>query len=297
MGIQSLLLKGGVRDFCAVIGECETLVTLVCGALFLIDEIDLVLSFVFSSLHCSQELVLKNTHTRSHLGHFSLWTAALGAALSFGGYAHAQEASPTHSHAHSGEEAHVHGVVALDVALDGHDLVVALHAPLADIVGFEHTPSSEVQHAQVAVARAKLEDTAEWLKPSAAAQCRIERIDLAAPVLGWSAEPADGHSAGHGQAPHAHTHDAATSGHAKADKKAQDHDHDHDHAHDADHGHADLEANITFHCENAKALQQIDVQLFKGFHTINTINVQTALESQQTKQVLTAQSSVINLAK
>lgn len=242
---------------------------------------------------------MKNTNTRPHLGRFTLLTAALAAALSMGGYAHAQEQAHTHSHAHSGEEAHVHGVVDLDVALDGHDLVVVLHAPLADIVGFEHAPSTEVQRGQVAVARAKLEDTGEWFKPSAAAQCRVERISLEAPVLGWSAEPAaDGH-ASHGDAAHSHDHKEGATAHAKAPESAKKNEADHDHGHDHadEHGHADLEANFTFHCENAKALQQIDVQLFKGFHTINTINVQTALESQQTKQVLNAQSSVINLAK
>lgn len=233
-----------------------------------------------------------------HANHFAYFArtivamAALAATLS----ASAHE----HSHEHSGEGAHVHGVVALDVALDGHDVALALHAPLADVVGFEHAPSTEEQRAQVAVAKAKLTDATELFKFPAAAQCKLESVSLEAPVLGWADGGAAAPTAPMQAAEHTHS-----DGHKDAHDEGHDHDHDHgkkeesghdhEHSHDHEHAHADLDANFLFHCENAQALQQIDVQLFKGFHTINTINVQTATQSKQTKQELHAQSTVIRL--
>ena len=53
-------------------------------------------------------------------------------------------------------DAHVHGVVEVNIAQDGQDLLMEIHAPGADVVGFEHAPQTDEQKAAVENAIAKL---------------------------------------------------------------------------------------------------------------------------------------------
>ena len=53
---------------------------------------------------------------------------------------------------------HVHGVIELGVVVDGDALAISLHAPLSDVVGFEHAPNSDEQRAAIEKAASLLSD-------------------------------------------------------------------------------------------------------------------------------------------
>lgn len=94
------------------------------------------------------------------------------------------------------QHAHVHGLLKLDVAVDGPTLTLAIDSPLDNIVGFERAPNNPAEKKQVeqALARLRAADTLFQIDP--AAGCKIAQIDLDAPLLGLGSVQAKG-AAGH----------------------------------------------------------------------------------------------------
>lgn len=76
-----------------------------------------------------------------------------------------------HDHGHRQHDAHVHGVAALNVAVDADTLLVELDTPAANIVGFEHPPRDEAERAAIAEARATMADGAALFMPNSSAEC------------------------------------------------------------------------------------------------------------------------------
>jgi hypothetical protein len=83
---------------------------------------------------------------------------------------------------HAGHSAHVHGVVKLNLAVEGNKLSAELEAPLDSLLGFEHRPRTDAQRqaGQAAVQQLK---AAAWLKPDAAAGCTLTRSEVDAQAL------------------------------------------------------------------------------------------------------------------
>ena len=82
-----------------------------------------------------------------------------------------------------GGEAHVHGVAALDVAIDGERLTLEFSSPLDNLVGFERAPRTEKERARVAQALERLRKPEELFVPSAGARCKAGPVKIDAPVL------------------------------------------------------------------------------------------------------------------
>ncbi|RYF32777.1 MAG: DUF2796 domain-containing protein [Comamonadaceae bacterium] len=80
--------------------------------------------------------------------------------------------------------AHVHGLLKLDVAIDGATLTVAIDSPLDNLVGFERAPRSEAEQKTVERAVTQLRNAGALFKIDPAAGCKVGQIDLDAPVLG-----------------------------------------------------------------------------------------------------------------
>uniref|UniRef100_UPI00063C4B42 ZrgA family zinc uptake protein n=1 Tax=Vibrio mexicanus TaxID=1004326 RepID=UPI00063C4B42 len=97
--------------------------------------------------------------------------------------------------------AHVHGVVEFNIAQDGHDLLVEITAPGADVVGFEHAPTNEKEEQAIAAANVLLKQSDKIITLSSAAECHIEATHVSNTLTGDD-----------------HGHD---------DHKGHDHDHDH----------------------------------------------------------------------
>jgi Protein of unknown function (DUF2796) len=74
--------------------------------------------------------------------------------------------------------AHVHGHGRLNIAIEGKKISMELEVPGADIVGFEHEPSTPDQKGAIAEGRAKLADAIALFSPSADAGCELEHVKV-----------------------------------------------------------------------------------------------------------------------
>ena len=128
-------------------------------------------------------------------------------------------------------DAHVHGVVELNIAQDGDELLMEIHAPGADVVGFESAPKNAEQKKQLANALSVLNQADKVMTLSSAAQCKPTFTEVRH-TLGED----DGHDDHdkHDHDKHDHHDD-----HDKHDHDKHDHHDDHDkHEHDK-HEHPD----------------------------------------------------------
>jgi hypothetical protein len=151
---------------------------------------------------------------------------------------------------------HEHGVVKLDVALDGNKLSVALQAPLDNLLGFERAPrnDAERQAAAALLARLRSPDKATALfAPDAAAQCVLAQPQVQAAAL----EPIT---------------------------KRQ-----------ADNDHADLDATYEFSCTLPTQLRALTLGLFDAFPRLQRVDVQVVGPKGQAKTTLKRPAKVVKL--
>jgi hypothetical protein len=78
---------------------------------------------------------------------------------------------------------HEHGVVKLDVAVDGNLLTLQLEAPLDSLLGFEHRPRTEAQRQAADAVLKRINDGASLFKPSATALCTLSETTIDADAL------------------------------------------------------------------------------------------------------------------
>ena len=90
------------------------------------------------------------------------------------------------------QHAHVHGLLKLDVAIDGATLTIAIDSPLDTIVGFERAPRTEAEKKAVEQAVAQLRNAGALFRIDAAAGCKVGQIDLDAPTIGLGEAKAAG---------------------------------------------------------------------------------------------------------
>lgn len=143
------------------------------------------------------------------------------------------------------QQAHVHGLAYVDLAVEGERIEIHLRATAHDLVGFERAPMNAEEEARLLLARKTVLDHAALWQFNAAANCVADTPTLKVPGM---------------------------------DGKARDHDHDHahdhDHDHDHDHQHADWTARYAFRCANPTSLRAIDSGLFERFPSLQTVKVQ-----------------------
>jgi hypothetical protein len=175
-----------------------------------------------------------------------------------------------HEREHRQQGAHVHGIAALNLALEGQEVHIELAGPAANIVGFEHAPSSEADHAALDKAVATLKDGDRLFRFNAEAGCRMEKVGVTSALL-------DGEHDEH------------------ADKHSGDHDHEkeeHEHEHDGE-THSDIEAVYHFDCDQPGALTQLSIELLEAFPGMEKLNVQYVIENKQGAAELTPVDHVV----
>ena len=87
-------------------------------------------------------------------------------------------AGDDHAKGYREHGAHVHGAGDLNVAVDGSALLVELHGPAANLVGFEHPPRNAAEEQVVADVRDKLADPALTFLPNAEAECTLTESEV-----------------------------------------------------------------------------------------------------------------------
>ncbi|EIC19405.1 DUF2796 domain-containing protein [Thiorhodovibrio frisius] len=178
-----------------------------------------------------------------------------------------------HGHTHRQQDAHVHGIGRLNLALDGPALHLELISPAANLVGFEHPPTTATDQAKLAAAVAILEDGARLFQLNPSARCELRDSVISSGLL----------DTGQKNTPHAEL-EPAPDDHATAPA------HDHDgHAHDEDsaaassgqESHADINVRYRFECAKPSALKLLKVELFEVFPDTETLEVQFVLDDHQ----------------
>lgn len=153
------------------------------------------------------------------------------------------------------QAAHVHGLVALDVAVEGSLLTVQLEAPLDSVLGFEHRPRTAAQRQAAEDLLKRIKDDGTLIRPAAAAQCSLTKTTVESARL-QSPAPAVG------------TKDSE---------------------------HADLDVSFEFNCKQPALLSSIEVGLFDAFKRIQKIEVQVAGAKTQGKQTLKRPNRTVRL--
>lgn len=142
--------------------------------------------------------------------------------------------SREHDHVHQ-PGVHQHGVGALNMALDGSTLEIELSGPADNFLGFEYQPSSDAEREQAQRVLDNLRQPGGLFILPAEARCVPEAVDVESALL------------------------------KDVDSDAAEHGHDgHEHAESAD-SHQDITAHYRFSCENADAIEQIELAVFKVF--------------------------------
>ena len=145
-------------------------------------------------------------------------------------------------------DAHEHGVGQLDIAFDGKQISMELHAPGADIVGFEYAAESAEDRAKVDAAVAMLVRPLDLFVITEAAGCTIVQA---------SAE-------------------------LERDEGQADHEDEHDDHEDANHQekntdeprHTEFHAEYLFACANPDAVTEITFTYFDAFPNALEVEVQ-----------------------
>jgi hypothetical protein len=88
-------------------------------------------------------------------------------------------------------KAHVHGVMSLNIALDGALLSVQLDTPQDSLVGHERRPRPGAEATAAAAALALLRDAPRWFRPDAAAGCTPGAVTMAPGKLEGPAQPGE----------------------------------------------------------------------------------------------------------
>jgi hypothetical protein len=205
-----------------------------------------------------------------------------------------------HEHKHDDEYrqhgAHVHGIAGLNLALEGKEVHVELDSPAANIVGFEHAPSSEADHAALDKAVATLRDGDQLFRFNSEARCRMEKADITSALLddehsGHADDHAHEKKDHHDHDDHGHENKEA---HAHDEHKHEEHGHDeHEHEKHAGETHSDIDAVYHFECDNPGKLAQLTVELFEAFPGMEELNVQYVIESKQGAAKLTPANHVV----
>ncbi len=173
-------------------------------------------------------------------------------------------------------EAHEHGTGRLNIAVEGNTVAMELHAPGADIVGFEYAPESDADQAKVAAAVEALEAPLDLFVLPEAAGCRVTETHAALELEGEDVhESHDEHEAHEEEHDHEEGHDDHDD---HGDHDGHDHEEDHD-DHAAEAGHSGFQAEYSLTCENPSALTRIEFAYFAQFENALELEVQVVTAS------------------
>ncbi|MDE0420456.1 MAG: DUF2796 domain-containing protein [Gammaproteobacteria bacterium] len=170
--------------------------------------------------------------------------------------------------------AHEHGHAVLKLVQEGAEVVVHFQSPLDSIVGFEHEPENDEQHAALGEAMRTVQVPENIVRLPATCTSAGEP-EVTAPYVG------DDHGDDHDTADeHA---DSAHADHETAGHDGDDHDAD-EHAA----VHADLEATFKYHCESGIAW--LEATAFETFGGLEEIELQAVGSDATVVETLTPAS-------
>mgnify|MGYP001597190076 CR=1 FL=1 len=178
----------------------------------------------------------------------------------------AGDSHPGHEGEHRGHGVHVHGRARLNIVLEGSEIHVGLNSPAANLVGFEHAPSSEADHAALDRTLAALRDGARLFEFNGDAGCSMTNVEIVSALI------EEAHAG--------HEHDATS------DHGHKEHEHE-------DEAHTDVDAAYHFECAKPGKLERLNVELFEVFPGTEHLTVQFVIGDQQGAAELTPDDHVV----
>ncbi|UTV27468.1 zinc uptake protein ZrgA [Photobacterium atrarenae] len=227
-------------------------------------------------------------------------------ALILGALTSTQYALADH-HTYRQHDAHVHGVVEMNLAQDGKEVLLEITAPGADVVGFEHTPETPAQQQALTEAIRQLKQTDTLLSLTPAAHCQLTEVRVEE-TLTHAHAAHDDHDHHDHESHDEHEHEHEHENHNEHDQVHHDHedhdDHDqhnhenhddHDHAHESHdahehheaHQHGEFSAQYTYHCDHIEQLNTMQVHWFRHFPNTEKMTVQAITDKRQKAAQLT----------
>ena len=206
---------------------------------------------------------------------------------------------------HREHDPHEHGHGALDIVLEGEELVAELRIPAVNVVGFEHAPRDDTEREAVREAVARFSNAAAVLVPTADAECEIEDVEAEIAGtghdgywrIGTRGDAEEGHeSEDHDEEGHAkHEHEEEQEeGHAKHEHEGDEHD---EHAGESGaEAHSELHATYRFHCHAPDRLARVDVRVFELLHEAEEIGVRVVTPTAQTAMDLHPGETVVEIS-
>ena len=184
---------------------------------------------------------------------FSLLLALSGSVL------HAEE-----HEAHEQHGAHEHGVATLALAVGLEGMEITLESPAANVLGFEHMPTTDADKERLNDVVKKLEAGDALFTPNAEAECVLQDTEVLSALLG-DEEPAD-------------------KDHAQ-EKHAED-----EHGGEA---HNDVDVAWSYTCAKPGELKEVEVKLFSAFpEGFQHIKAEWVTEKGASAQALTQDASI-----
>jgi hypothetical protein len=169
------------------------------------------------------------------------------------------------SHLHQQQTSHVHGIAALNLAVDGKAVHIELDSPAANLVGFEHAPVSEAEHTAQKNALSTLKDADRLFRFNKAANCHATQVEIES-----------------GSTPAART--PAQDGHQHHESDTEEH---------ADTRHSDIIAMYGFTCDAPGELDTLRVGLFDAFPALNNLAVQYITDGEQGAATLSSNEPLL----
>ena len=166
-------------------------------------------------------------------------------------------------------KAHEHGVVRLDVSVEGSKLTIDMVAALDNWLGFERAPRNDAERKAAAEVLARLRNPqqgAPLFATDAGAQCQLTLAEVSAPVLEPGAKPVSKPATAPNSPPKGGEH-------------------------------ADLEARYTFLCAQPTQLRTLEVGLFDIYRRVQRIHVQVAGPKGQSKATLRRPARSVTLTR
>lgn len=181
---------------------------------------------------------------------------------------------------------HEHGVGRLNFAQEGTEVHLEFESPAANIVGYEHIPSSEVDYDNLAVAIATLNEGERLFHFSAGAGCNLLDAIVETSLINHKLtqkpkEKEKANKEAH-EEKQAHKNDNDNHEHNIGGEKDEDY----------EDTHADITASYRFICNYPEALKQMNVVLFGVFPATKRLQMQFASSTKQAASVLTATNTV-----
>jgi hypothetical protein len=161
-------------------------------------------------------------------------------------------------------DAHEHGSANLNLAIDGNRVFISFESPAINIVGFEHPPHDDSQHAAIEQAKAALIEFETIFNFAESANCHLSSASS-----DWLGEHEE-------------------EGHEEHEDGVEDHS-------EEEVTHTEFAAEYNLDCKNMSALDKVNVLLFKRFQNILDIDVQAITPNGQFAFELDKENTLINL--